>query len=156
MYTFHLEAVAPEQSTAAGGGADQVDPRVRALVERVRALGMRAGIAIKPATPAEALFPYVDAGLVDMALVMTVEPGFGGQSFQPEAAAKCAALRQRSKELDVQVDGGVAPGASVESAAAAGANVLVAGSAVFGAKDPGAAIKALKEAVDAKAAARGA
>jgi ribulose-phosphate 3-epimerase len=154
MYTFHLEAVvAPEQPS---GAEAAVDPRVRALVERIRAAGMRAGIAIKPATPAEALFPYVDAGLVDMALVMTVEPGFGGQSFQPEAAAKCAALRQRAKDLDVQVDGGIAPGTSVESAAAAGANVLVAGSAVFGAKDPGAAIKALKEAVDARAAAQGA
>lgn len=166
MYTFHLEAVAPEQQqqqqeagdaaaapAAAAGPApsSSVDPRVRALVERVRAAGMRAGIAIKPATSAEALFPYVDAGLVDMALVMTVEPGFGGQSFQAAAAGKCAALRARSAALDVQVDGGIAPGASVESAAEAGANVLVAGSAVFGAGDPGAAIAALRGAVDARA-----
>ena len=164
MYTFHLEAVlagggdaAPAAAPAAGAAAGAaaaagVDPRVRALVERVRAAGMRAGIALKPATPAEALVPYVDAGLVDLALVMTVEPGFGGQAYQPEAAAKCAALRARSAALDVQVDGGIAPGSSVEGAAAAGANVLVAGSAVFGAPDPGAAIAALRGAVDARAA----
>jgi len=153
MYTFHLEAVAPLDAAANENGnasATTVDPRVRTLVERVRSLGMRAGLAIKPATPAEALFPYVDAGLVDMALVMTVEPGFGGQAFQPAAAKKCAALRKRSPTLDVQVDGGIAPGASVECAAEAGANVLVAGSAVFGAKDPAEAIAALRAAVDGK------
>jgi ribulose-phosphate 3-epimerase len=161
MYTFHLEAVAKQEEQKSGDGAAAsdnaapssgvVDPRVRALVDRVRALGMRAGLAIKPATPAESLFPYIDAGLVDMALVMTVEPGFGGQSFMPGAAAKCVALRARSAELDVQVDGGIAPGASVESVAEAGANVLVAGSAVFGAPDPAAAMAALRQAVDVKA-----
>jgi len=165
MYTFHLEAVAPEAAAAAadggGGGASPananspaapaVDARVRALVDQIRASGMRAGIAIKPATPADSLFPYVDAGLVDLALIMTVEPGFGGQAYLPAAAAKCAALRRRSALLDVQVDGGIAPGASVEGAAGAGANVLVAGSAVFGADDPRAAIAALRGAVDAKA-----
>lgn len=82
-----------------------------------------------------------------MVLVMTVEPGFGGQKFQPEMMPKVRALRERYPGLDIQVDGGLAP-STIDAAAESGANVIVAGSAVFGAPDPAAAIQALRRAVD--------
>lgn len=132
--TFHLEAAA--------------DPR--ALVRRLREIGARAGVAIKPATPAEALFDLL--GEVDQLLVMTVEPGFGGQSFMPETMPKLRALsaeaRRRGTEVWLQVDGGISA-ATIGQAAEAGADTFVAGSAVFGAADPDAAIAALRTAAAA-------
>lgn len=126
MFTFHLESlVGPE-----GWAAPEGHPAVFALIERVHALGMHAGLAVKPGTPAEALLPYLNA--VQMALVMTVEPGFGGQKFMADMMAKVRLLRARSPSLLIQVDGGLAPD-TIDQAAAAGANVIVAGSAVFGA-----------------------
>ena len=114
---------------------------------------MHVGVALKPATPVELVFPYVEAGLVDMVLVLTVEPGFGGQKFMGGAVVgKCAPLRRRFPSLHIQVDGGLAP-ATVDEAAAAGANVVVAGSAVFGADKPGQVIAALRASVDRAAAA---
>jgi ribulose-phosphate 3-epimerase len=77
---------------------------------------------------------------------MTVEPGFGGQKFMPDMMPKVEALRKRYPELDIEVDGGLSE-KTIDVAAEAGANVIVAGSAVFGAQDPGAVIKALREAV---------
>jgi ribulose-phosphate 3-epimerase len=82
-----------------------------------------------------------------MALVMTVEPGFGGQKFMASELPKVAELRRRYPELDIEVDGGLGPG-TIDQAADAGANVLVAGSAVFGAADPAAVIAQLREAVE--------
>ena len=82
-----------------------------------------------------------------MALVMTVEPGFGGQKFMPEMMPKVEALRKRYPELNIEVDGGLAEN-TVDTAAEAGANVIVAGSAVFGAKDPSEVIAKLREAVE--------
>jgi ribulose-phosphate 3-epimerase len=82
-----------------------------------------------------------------MVLVMTVEPGFGGQKFMASELPKVQALRARYPELDIQVDGGLS-GKTVDQAAEAGANVIVAGSAVFGADDPAAVIRQLREAVD--------
>lgn len=87
-----------------------------------------------------------DAGKVDMVLVMTVEPGFGGQKFQPEQMGKVRALRDRYPGVDIQVDGGLGP-ATIDAAAAAGANVIVAGSSVFGSADVGKAIGVLRAAV---------
>jgi ribulose-phosphate 3-epimerase len=81
-----------------------------------------------------------------MVLIMTVEPGFGGQKFMPDMMPKVEALRKRYPELDIEVDGGLSE-KTIDVAAEAGANVIVAGSAVFGAQDPGAVIKALREAV---------
>ena len=119
--TFHLEA------------AD--DPA--AVIDAIRACGCCAAVAIKPATRVEQIFPYLDK--IDMALIMTVEPGFGGQSFIPESIQKIRALRRecakRGLALDIQVDGGITE-ATAASAAAAGANVLVAGSAVFRSEHP--------------------
>ena len=82
-----------------------------------------------------------------MALVMTVEPGFGGQKFMPEMMPKVEALRKRYPDLNIEVDGGLAEN-TIDTAAEAGANVIVAGSAVFGAKDPSEVIAKLREAVE--------
>ena len=82
-----------------------------------------------------------------MVLVMTVEPGFGGQKFMPDMMPKVTALRKKYPNLNIEVDGGLGEG-TIDQAAEAGANVIVAGSAVFGAKDPAHVIKVMREAVD--------
>lgn len=116
-----------------------------ATVDKIISCGCKAGISIKPGTPAQEVFPYLDK--LDMVLVMTVEPGFGGQSFMPETMDKIKTLRseikRRGLSVDIQVDGGI-NAKTVETAAAAGANVFVAGSAVFGADDPSKAIEDLR------------
>jgi ribulose-phosphate 3-epimerase len=117
-----------------------------ALARRLRAIGARAGVAVKPATPVEGLFDMLDD--FDQILVMTVEPGFGGQSFMPETMPKLRRLadeaRRRGSEVWLQVDGGIAA-STIAQAAEAGADTFVAGSAVFGAEDPERAIAALRE-----------
>jgi ribulose-phosphate 3-epimerase len=108
---------------------------------------MRVGVSLKPGTPVEAVVPV--AGDVDMVLVMTVEPGFGGQDFMPDMMPKVTELRRRFPGLDIQVDGGLAP-KNIAVAADAGANVVVAGTSVFKAPDgPAAAIAQLRGAVQA-------
>ncbi|MCR2785701.1 MULTISPECIES: ribulose-phosphate 3-epimerase [unclassified Microbacterium] len=127
--TFHLEAA--------------TDPI--SLARRLRQIGARAGIAVKPDTPVEGLFDSLDE--FDQILVMTVEPGFGGQSFMPETMPKLRLLadeaRKRGSAVWLQVDGGIGE-STIAQAAEAGANTFVAGSAVFGAHDPEAAIAALR------------
>ena len=115
------------------------------LARTLRAAGARAGLALKPATPVE---PYLDLlPEIDMLLVMTVEPGFGGQSFLDVVLPKLRRCSEaiRGRELDVwlQVDGGVSA-ETIERCAEAGADVFVAGSAVYGAADPAAAVEALR------------
>ena len=135
--TFHWEAV--------GGNA----AKARALASKIRRLGMRAAIALKPSTPADGVAALAEDGELDMVLCLSVAPGFGGQTFMPSVLPKIAALRARFPKLDIQVDGGV-NARTVREAARAGANILVAGSAVFGASDPAAAIATLRaEAVGA-------
>jgi ribulose-phosphate 3-epimerase len=116
------------------------------LARELRRLGARAGLALRPATPVE---PFLDLlGEVDMILVMTVEPGFGGQSFIEGTLSKIRRVRQAVSaaglDVHVQVDGGVSR-ETIERAAKAGANVFVAGSAVFGADDVPAEIAVLRE-----------
>lgn len=127
--TFHLEAA--------------VDP-IR-LARRLREIGARAGVAVKPETPVEGLFEVLDE--FDQILVMTVEPGFGGQSFMADQMPKLARLhdeaRRRGSQVWLQVDGGISE-STIAQAAEAGADTFVAGSAVFGADDPGNAIAALR------------
>lgn len=128
--TFHLEAA---------------DEPV-ALARRLRDIGSRAGVAVKPATPVESLFEVLDE--FDQILVMTVEPGFGGQSFMPETMPKLRALaeeaRRRGSRVWLQVDGGISD-RTIEIAASAGADTFVAGSAVYGADDIEAAVTRLRD-----------
>lgn len=128
MITFHLESDSDPDATIA------------AIHEK----GCKAGISIKPKTPAEAVKPYLDR--VDMVLVMTVEPGFGGQKFMTDMMPKVTQIRQwiseSGREIDLQVDGGV-NAETVKVCVEAGANVLVAGSYLFSKPDYAAAIKTL-------------
>jgi len=132
VVTFHVEATA--------------DPR--ALAAKLRALGVKVGVSIKPGTPVARALELLDH--VDMVLVMPVEPGFGGQSYLADMEPKIPALREAigARPIDLQVDGGIDPD-TVKRAAGQGANVFVAGSAVFKAKDAGAAIAALRTGAEA-------
>ncbi len=115
----------------------ECDSPIRETLEQIRALGMRPAITLKPNTPAEAVFDYLP--LVDLVLVMTVEPGFGGQSFMPAMLPKITALRQEIRRqglsVSIQVDGGINEETAAQTAAA-GADIAVIGSALFLAEDP--------------------
>ena len=135
----HLMIVSPEKYVArfAEAGADLATDDPAGCVALIRRAGAKAGVSIKPATPVEALREVLP--LVDLVLVMSVEPGFGGQSFIPGSLEKIAQLRAMAREMGletiIEVDGGI----SARNAGAvygAGADVLVAGSSVFGAEDP--------------------
>lgn len=118
------------------------------LVKKVKSKGMRPGVALKPGTPIEEVYPLVEGeNPVEMVLVMTVEPGFGGQKFMPEMMDKVRTLRKKYPSLDIEVDGGLGP-STIDAAAEAGANCIVAGSSVFGAPDPAQVISLLKKSVD--------
>jgi ribulose-phosphate 3-epimerase len=135
--TFHAEAAA--------------DPL--ALAARLRELGARAGVAVKPGTSPDHVLEHLDA--YDQVLVMTVEPGFGGQSFRDDMLDKIATVRAAidasGRDVWLQVDGGISA-ATIGRAAAAGADTFVAGSSVYGADDPDAAIAALRTAASAASA----
>ncbi len=128
MITFHLES----------------DSDANATIDAIRAKGVKVGISVKPKTPAEAVKPYLDK--VDMVLVMTVEPGFGGQRFMADMMPKVSQIREwineSGREIDLQVDGGVNAD-TAKVCIEAGANVLVAGSYLFSKDDYAAAIKTL-------------
>jgi len=115
-----------------------------ALIDRMRQLGLRVGLAANPDTPFEALEPFLDQ--VDLVLCMTVFPGFGGQSFIADVLPKIARVRAAADaaglDLDVEVDGGI-DGRTVVDVTRAGANVFVAGSAVFNREDPLAAVQGI-------------
>lgn len=128
QYTFHIEATSNPQ----------------AVIDKIKAAGMKVGIAVKPNTKVEEVLPYVDQ--LDLVLVMTVEPGFGGQKFMPAMMEKVKFLRERYPELNVEVDGGLGE-ENIEEAASAGANVIVAGTSVFKAKDVSHTINTLDAAV---------
>jgi len=125
------------------------------LAREIRAAGARASIALRPATPVEPLLDLLPE--FDMVLVMTVEPGFGGQAFiegtLPKIRRLRAAIDEQGAGTWIQVDGGVSRG-TIETVAAAGANVFVAGSAVYGAEDPNAEIDALRGLADGALARR--
>ena len=113
-----------------------------ATLRAIRESGMKVSASVKPATPVEVLFPYLEE--LDMVLIMTVEPGFGGQKLIPETVEKVRILRRealaRGLDLDIQVDGGITA-ENLHTVTEAGANVIVAGSAVFRAEDPAATIE---------------
>jgi ribulose-phosphate 3-epimerase len=117
------------------------------VLAEARALGLRVGLAVNPDSPFEAVDPYLE--VVDLVLCMTVFPGFGGQSFMPEVLPKIhqvrEAIEERSLAVDLEVDGGI-DATTTPLVTEAGANVLVAGSAVFGASDPVAAARSIRAA----------
>ena len=129
--TVHLEAV----------------PDPRPVERRARRAALGFGLVINPGTPYQALDPYLD--LCDMVLVMSVEPGFGGQDFMPDVLAKVEAARRaidrRGLDVDLEIDGGIDP-KTIGSARRAGADVFVAGTAIFGQPDPVRAIAGLRRA----------
>jgi ribulose-phosphate 3-epimerase len=123
--TFHVEA--------------EDDPRE--VIDEIRRLGCGAGLAVKPETPASAVFPYLDS--LEQVLVMTVEPGMGGQSFMPDMLPKIAELRKKAPSLNIQVDGGINAQTAL-FAREAGANILVAGTAILNSADFGESIKSIR------------
>lgn len=131
IVTVHVESDTPDE--------------IRAALDKIRAKGRRAGIVLSPGTPAQAAEPFVEQ--VSMILAMTVEPGFGGQSFMADMMPKVAALRAmidaQNPGCELEVDGGVDP-VTCKTCIAAGANVLVAGSAVYKADDIPARIAELR------------
>ena len=133
LVVFHVEADQPQDLLAA--------------IATVKGEGKKVGLSIKPKTPVSVLIPYLDQ--LDLVLVMTVEPGFGGQRFMYDQLPKIAALRQLIEEkkinCELEVDGGISAD-TAKLVKEAGATVLVAGSAIFGKKDRAAAIAAIREA----------
>ncbi|WP_264049838.1 ribulose-phosphate 3-epimerase [Methylobacterium flocculans] len=126
----------PYLAAFAEAGADTISvhveagPHIHRSLQAIRNLGKRAGIALNPGTPASAIEPLLD--IVDLVLVMTVNPGFGGQSFIPSTLETIARIRAMTagRDIDIEVDGGIDP-ETVVRAARAGANAFVAGNAVF-------------------------
>ncbi len=131
LVTVHVEA--------------DTEENIHAAIDKIHARGKRAGVVLKPATPAGAALPFLEK--VELILVMTVEPGFGGQKFMAEQMEKVTELRklidEKNPGCELEVDGGVDP-ETCKTCIAAGANVLVAGSAVYKAEDIPARIAALR------------
>ncbi len=126
LITFHVEC----------------DSDVNETINKILECGCRASLSVKPNTPIEAVYPYIDR--LSMVLVMTVEPGFGGQSFMADMMPKIEKLRADFPELDIQVDGGV-NAETIKTCAKAGANVFVAGNAVFSSESPSEMIELLMQ-----------
>jgi len=130
LITFHIES----------------DSDVKQTVEAIKAAGCKAAISIKPKTPASEVLPYID--IIDMVLVMTVEPGFGGQSFMADMMPKVRKIRNecnaRGIDLEIQVDGGIDEN-NISEAAKAGANVFVSGNTIFSAQDSAQMITLLRQ-----------
>jgi len=130
LLTFHIEAV----------------PDANEAIKAIRNLGVSVGITLKPGTPVEKILPFVE--LVDLVLVMSVEPGFGGQKFMPQQLDKCRTLRPLLRADQVlEIDGGIGPG-TIGVARAAGVDYFVVGSALFGALDLPLAAREMKDAIN--------
>jgi ribulose-phosphate 3-epimerase len=152
-FDVHLMITNPQDMIApfVKAGADiitvhaETAPHLHRLVQTIREQGVKAGVSLNPSTPLAAVEEILDD--VDMVLLMTVNPGFGGQAFIPAMIDKIRRMRRmveaRQLTADIEVDGGVTI-ANARQITAAGANILVAGSAVYGAPDMAAAIKALR------------
>lgn len=157
VYDVHLMISEPLKyiDSFADAGADIITIHLESegdterTINEIHRRGLKAGLSLRPATPVEQIFPYLSK--LDLVLVMTVEPGFGGQSFMPEQCNKVFALRQKaidlSRELIIEVDGGIDK-YSAQIAVAAGADALVAGSAIFGKHDIDGAIKSIIKACE--------
>ena len=150
----HLMIERPERQidAFAAAGADgitvhvEATPHVHYAVKAAKEAGCRAGVALNPHTPAEAVSQL--AGLADLALCMTVNPGWGGQAYIDGSERKVQALRRVLPQAAIEVDGGI-DATTAPTTAQAGARLFVAGSAIFGADDPAAAYKAIADSVGA-------
>ena len=120
----------------------ECDSDTEETINKILSLGKKAGLAIKPATPIDEVVKYLDK--LSMVLVMTVEPGFGGQSFMESTMPKVEAIRKINPDIDIEVDGGI-NAETIKIAAKAGANVFVAGSAVFKSENPAETIALLRK-----------
>jgi ribulose-phosphate 3-epimerase len=153
LYCFHYEAAVSSSAAESPEAKSDEKTNPKKLIKYIHSQGMKAGIAIKPSTPVDVLWEILASSneeeKPDMVLVMTVEPGFGGQSFMASELPKVSALRAKYPNLPIEVDGGLSE-KTIDQAADAGANVIVAGSAVFGAKDPADVISKLRAAVDSR------
>jgi ribulose-phosphate 3-epimerase len=146
-----IAPVDPYIPAFAEAGADHISvhpeagPHLHRTLQLIRALGRKAGLVLNPATPLETVWPVLD--MLDIVMVMTVNPGFGGQPFLENQLPRIAALRQAidasGRDIRLQVDGGITP-ATAPRVLAAGADTLVAGTAVFAAPDYAAAIAAIR------------
>lgn len=129
IITFHVES----------------DSDIKETIDKIKSFGLKAGLVIKPNTPVESVFPYLED--LYMVLVMTVEPGFGGQSFMADMMPKVEALKAKREEMGldflIEADGGIGD-TTIATAAKAGVDVAVAGTAVFKAEDAAAKIRELK------------
>ncbi len=153
IFDVHLMIEAPERYAMRfiEAGADILTFHLEAckepgkLLDEIRSEGVMAGISVKPGTPIEDVYPYLDS--CDMVLVMTVEPGYGGQKLIPETVEKVrklkAELKNRGINVEIQVDGGITPD-NAEELINAGASILVAGSSVFKSRDRRSAINELR------------
>lgn len=147
----HLMIDRPERYVAefAKAGADLITFHVeatenpQAVIRNIKSLGKKAGISIKPNTPVSAILPYLND--VDLVLVMSVEPGFGGQKFMPIAAEKIAEIKAARSDVLVEVDGGINE-QTAKIVKNAGVDVIVAGSAIVGKSDRKAAVEAIRNA----------
>lgn len=155
IFDVHLMIKRPERyiDRFVKAGADIITVHYEAcenpmsVVHLIHSYEMKAAVAVSPKTPVEHLFPLIEH--IDMALIMTVEPGFGGQSLIPETIEKVSTLRryalERGIDLDIEVDGGISE-KNVAELTSAGANVIVAGSAIFKSKKPRTVIHQIKDA----------
>lgn len=129
QYTFHVEPV-----------MDEIEP----ICRKIREAGMKVGLGIKPNTPVSVIEEYI--GLADLILVMTVEPGFGGQKFMSDMMPKVEYLRKNYPQMDIEVDGGVSL-ETIGECARAGANMIVAGTAIIKAQDQQQVMREMKQTV---------
>ena len=152
----HLMLIRPQNyiEAFAKAGANALMIHVEAecdvadTLNKIRGLGCRSGLTVNPETDVESIFPYLEKGLVDEVLVMSVHPGFGGQSYIAAVEAKLAEVRRRFPELLIAIDGGIDL-QTVVPAAAHGANLFVAGTSLFKAADMKAAVSQMRAAAEA-------
>lgn len=124
---------------------EESDGNIKEMFQKIKINNIKAGISINPPTPLEKIKPYLDD--VDMVLIMSVHPGYSGQKFIPDVLSKVRELRKLKPELDIEIDGGITK-VTIPEARKAGANIFVAGSAVFKEKDRVKAIKELRNAAE--------
>ena len=150
----HLMVVEPKDhyiKDFADAGADYITfhqeaaKDIKATIDYIRSLNVKVGMSINPPTSIEKLLPWVP--LIDMVLIMSVNPGFAGQKFIPEVLEKIRILRKRFPKLDIEIDGGISKD-TIKQAYDAGANIFVAGSAIFGKENRKKAIQDLRNAIN--------